>query len=145
MKYLLLLLLFFSSTSQACRCVNSRGVDELTKSSSSVFVGEVIGIERIGTLVQHGEEQKYKVTLHPVEVFKGKPKNKYRFKAYETFNSRFADSKVISCDLNLKMEQKFLVFFEKGKEITMGWCSENVKASWEYSEKEYRKELEKSL
>ena len=126
-KQILLLVIFVSQYSYACRCANERDLARIVADSKTIFVGETIGVERIGELVDSGESQRYKIIISPVEILKGKPQNKYVFKGNAIYNSiKSNEITVGGCNRNMEMGEYTLVMLELGKEIEWTGCSENL-------------------
>lgn len=126
-KYLPLLLLIFPSYSFACSCRYERSIEEVAKSSDTIFYGEVIGIEMVGEFVESGKEQEYEVTLRPQKALKGKPKEKYTIQAFEIYNDEDSDKITVGgCGLDLMLGAKYILLIEKKYKPSWSWCSEHI-------------------
>lgn len=119
--------LLFSIQSYCCSCDYGRPMDDAVASASVVFYGELIGIEKVGTIAKSGNYQEYKLTLYPQKVFKGRAKKKYIFNTKALYNDQDSQQIVVdSCSLDLDLGSKYVVLIERGQEIDWSWCSESV-------------------
>jgi len=131
-KTLALLALIFPSSAFANECYIERPMEDVVENSRVIFYGEVIGVEMVGKFVESGKYQKYKVTVRPQKVLKGKPYRKYVFMALSFYYDQdLQESKglVFSGDGNrdLELGEKYMILIEKGKDITWSpWCSEHI-------------------
>ena len=126
-KNILFLVIFISQYSYACRCANERDLASIIANSTTIFVGETIGVERVGELVGSGESQKYKIIVAPVEILKGKPQKKYEFNGRATYNSLKSNEITVGgCTRNMKMGEFTIVMLEPRKKIEWTGCSENL-------------------
>jgi precorrin-6B methylase 2 len=124
---IILLAIFISQYSWACRCASDRDLASIIASSKTVFIGETIGVERVGELVNSGEKQQYKITVSPVEIFKGKPRKKYVFEGSAFYNSKKSDEIMVGgCNRDMEMGEFTLVMLEPRNKIVWNWCSENL-------------------
>lgn len=121
-------------------------MEEVARDSHVIFYGEVIGIEKIGKIVESGSEQMYKITLYPQSTFKGRAKKKYTFKGYNIYNDQDKDENVVGgCGLDLELGAKYIVMVEKGKKIQWCWCSEHILPKETHKYEYFNKNIKQKL
>jgi len=100
---------------------------DVASDSSVIFYGEIIGVQKIGRVVAHGEKQEYEITIFPQKVYKGNAKERYKFEGYAIYNDTDANTLALGgCSQDKDLGAKFVVMIEKGKNIDWNWCEKHV-------------------